>query len=254
MHQIIYSLIICIVVGGTAGYLGSLMITKRTALIGDAFGHVALPGIALALVYNFDPSLGALVALTIGVFLIWLFELKTKLPIEALTVIVFTASVAIAFLFIPEEQVSSALIGDISKVDITSVIISITLCSILIFILNRIYKKVLLMNMSELIAQTEHINTKVLNLIFLLCVAVIVAIGIKITGSLLIGALVITPAATARNLARNLSQYIYGSFILGVIYCLIGFILFKTTGFSAGPMTILTASILFIISVIIKRK
>jgi ABC-type Mn2+/Zn2+ transport system permease subunit len=197
--------------------------------------------------------LGALLALLIGVFLIWIFELKTKLPIEALTGIVFTASVAIAFLFIPEEQVASALVGDISKVDIIAVIISLVLCTILIVLLRGIYKKVLLMNMSELIAKTEHINTTVLNLIFLLCVAVIVAIGIKITGSLLIGALVITPAATARNLAKNLSQYTYGSFLLGAIFSLIGFILYRTVGFSAGPMTILTASVVFIISVIFRK-
>lgn len=240
-------------VGGTAGYLGSLMITKRTALIGDAFGHVALPGIAIALVYSFDPSAGALIALLIGVLLIWLFELKTKLPIEALTGIVFTASVAIAFLFLPEEQISSALIGDISSVNITEVLITLVFCSILILVLKSIYQKVLLMNMSELIAKTEHINVKLINLVFLICVAVIVAIGIKITGSLLIGALVITPAATARNLAKNLSQYTYGSFILGSCFCLIGLILYKVTGYSAGPMTILTASIIFIISMILKR-
>jgi ABC-type Mn2+/Zn2+ transport system permease subunit len=254
MTQTLYSIVLCLVIGGTAGYLGSLMITKRTALIGDAFGHVALPGIALALLYGFDVSLGAFAALIIGVILIWYFERNTKLPIEALTGIVFTASVAIAFLFLPEEQVSTALIGDITMVSAVDVIIALVLCSILIIVLEHIYQKVLLMNMSELLAKIEHINTSLVNLLFLYCVAIIVAIGIQITGSLLIGALVITPAATARNIAKNMNQYVYGSFILGSSFSIAGFLLHLILGYSAGPMTILVATSAFILSMIGNRR
>ena len=90
--QIIYTLILTIFVGGVAGYLGSLMVTKRMALMGGALGHLTMPGVALAITYNFDVSLGALFFLIFGIILIWLFEQKTKLPIEALTAVVFAAS------------------------------------------------------------------------------------------------------------------------------------------------------------------
>ncbi|NCQ02827.1 metal ABC transporter permease, partial [Candidatus Wolfebacteria bacterium] len=76
-NQFLFSLITAIFVGGAAGYLGSLMISKRMALVGDALGHVALPGIGLALLLGLNVSLGAFVFLLAGVLLIWFLEKKT---------------------------------------------------------------------------------------------------------------------------------------------------------------------------------
>ena len=251
--QFLYSLITGIFISGVAGYLGSLMITKRMALVGDALGHVALPGVALALIYGFNPSLGAFPALIFGIILIWLFEIRTKLPMEALTGIVFTASVAIAFLFLPEEKVSTALIGDISQVGLWDTLISAILCIFVFLVLRKIFSKIILANLSENLARVEHVKVERYNFIFLACIAVVVALGIKVTGSLLMGALVIIPAAVARNFARNLSQYSYGAVLVGAISCVLGIFLFKFTQFPAGPLIILVNAVIFVISIILKR-
>jgi len=252
--QFLYSLIVAVFTGGLAGYLGSLMITKRMALVGDALGHVALPGVALALVLGFNPSWGALPALAIGIFLIWLFEIRTKLPMEALTGIVFTASVAIAFLFLPEEKISTALIGDISQIGFWDMLISIILCSIIFLVLRKIFSKMILISLSEDLARAEKVKVEKYNFLYLVCIAITVALGIKITGSLLMGALVITPAAAARNLSRNLYQYSYGALIIGIISCISGVLIFKILGLPTGPFVILTATLIFLISLIFKRK
>ncbi len=65
--QDIYSLITAIFIGGAAGYLGSLMVTKRMALVGDALGHVALPGMGLALLFGLNVSVGAFILTGIDV-------------------------------------------------------------------------------------------------------------------------------------------------------------------------------------------
>ena len=252
--QFLYSLIVGIFIGGVAGYLGSLMITKRMALVGDALGHVALPGIAIALIYGFNPSWGAISALIVGILLIWFFEMHTKLPMEALTGIVFTASVAIAFLFLPESEVSTALIGDISRINLVDTIVSVILSLIVFLILKKIFSKMILASLSENLARVEKVNTKKYNFIYLVCIAIIVALGIKVTGSLLMGALVITPAAAARNVASNLFQYSFGALIIGIISCVLGILLFKVFALPAGPFIILTASLIFLISLIFKKQ
>jgi ABC-type Mn2+/Zn2+ transport system permease subunit len=249
----LYSLIVGIFIGGVAGYLGSLMITKRMALVGDALGHVALPGIALALIYGFNPSWGAIPALFLGILLIWFFEIHTKLPMEALTGIVFTASVAIAFLFLPEEKVSAALIGDISQVGFWDTLTSVMLSILAFIVLRKIFNKIILANLSENLAKVEHIKVEKYNFIYLACIAIVIALGIKVTGSLLMGALVITPAAAARNFARNLSQYSFGALIIGVISCVFGILIFKMFSLPASPFIILTASSIFLISLIFKK-
>ena len=106
--QFIYALILATSIGSVAGYIGSLMVTKRMALMGGALGHLTLPGVTLALIYGFDVSLGALIFLAIGILFIWLFEIRTKLPMEALTAVVFASSIAVAFLFLPEEETEKA--------------------------------------------------------------------------------------------------------------------------------------------------
>lgn len=251
--QFLFSLITGIFIGGVAGYLGSLMITKRMALVGDALGHVALPGVALALIYGFSVSLGAFPVLILGIILIWLFEMRTKLPMEALTGVVFTASVAIAFLFLPESQVSTALIGNISQVGLWETLASVILCIITWLVLRRIFSKIILANLSENLAKVEHIKVEKYNFIYLACIAVVVALGIKVTGSLLMGAMVITPAAAARNFSRNLSQYSYGALVVGSLSCALGVFAFKFFALPAGPLIILVATFLFLISLIFKK-
>lgn len=252
--RFLYSLITSLFIGGVAGYLGSLMITKRMALVGDALGHVALPGVALALIFGFNVSWGALPCLALGIFLIWFFEIRTRLPMEALTGIVFTASVAIAFLFLPESEVSEALIGDISQINFVDTLVSIILSLIIFLILKKIYAKMVLINLSEELAKAYGVEVRKYNLVYLVAIAIVVALGIKVTGSLLMGALVITPAAAARNLSHNLSQYSYGSLIIGIVACFLGTLLFKFLGFPAGPLVILTATLIFLISLALKKR
>ena len=66
-----FSLVIGISVGFSAGYLGSLMVLEKMALVGDALSHVALPGLALGILFNFNPFLGAFAFLFSSAVIIW---------------------------------------------------------------------------------------------------------------------------------------------------------------------------------------
>jgi len=253
-NQFLFSLVAGIFIGGAAGYLGSLMLTKRMALVGDALGHVALPGIGLALLLGANVSLGAFLFLLLGIFMIWLFEIKTSLPMEALVGIVFVASLAIGFLIVPEPELLEALFGDISKVSFEMALASM-LFSIAIFLaIKRIYPNMILAGVSNDLAKSEGIKIKKQNFIYLLSIAAIVALGIKITGSLLVGALVIVPAAMARNLSKNLKEYRLLSVVMGILSSSLGILLFKLTGFPAGPLIILVSTGFFLVSLVFKNK
>jgi ABC-type Mn2+/Zn2+ transport system permease subunit len=214
---------------------------------------LTLPGIALALIYGFNISLFAFLCVILGIILIWLFEIRTKLPLEALTAIVFAFGVALAFLFLPIEKAETALIGDVSKVSFLDTFITCLLCLFIFFLIKKIYFKMVLINLSEDLAKSENINVKKYNFLYLFSIALIVALGIKIVGGLLTAALVAIPAATARNLSKNLFQFsFYGTF-LGILSSLLGILLFKITNFPAGPLIILVSFVLFLISLIFKK-
>ncbi|MGQ9639962.1 MAG: metal ABC transporter permease [Candidatus Bathyarchaeia archaeon] len=212
-----------------------------------------MPGIALALIYGFDMSLGAFPFVILGIVFIWLFEIRTKLPMEALTAVVFASGVAVAFLFLPIGQVEAALVGDISKVNFGEAVISVFLTVFIFLVITKIYPKMVLVNISEDLAKSQGINAKKYNLIYLILIAVIVALGVKIVGGLLTAALAAIPDCSARNLSRNLFQYAFGATIIGIISSSLGISIFELTGFSAGPLIILVNAIIFLISTIFKR-
>jgi len=252
--QFILSLITAVFIGGIAGYLGSLMITKRMALVGGPLGHLALPGAALALLYSFNIFWGALGTIVIGAVIIWSLEIRTKLPIEALTGLVFAAGVALSFLILPISQAEEALIGNITKIGLTDTILTIILGTIVFLIIKKIYSKMILSGISGDLAKTEGVNVKKYNLIYLASIALIVALEVKIVGGLLTVAMLVIPASASRNFSRTLSQYSLGALVIGIISAGFGILLFKLIGFSAGPLIILSETLIFLISLIFKKR
>ena len=84
-------------VGSTAGHLGSIMVSKHMALVGDALSHVALPGLALGILFNFNPFIGAFALLVITVIVTWYLQKSTTLSVEAIIGVLFVLALAIEF-------------------------------------------------------------------------------------------------------------------------------------------------------------
>src|SRR6266571_2920042 len=93
-----YSLVAGISVGFAAGYVGSLMVLKRMALVGDALSHVALPGLALGILFNFNPFFGAFAFLFSAAVLTWYIEKTTKLFPESIIGVLFVTALAVGIL------------------------------------------------------------------------------------------------------------------------------------------------------------
>jgi zinc transport system permease protein len=246
MSSFTLSLISGISIGGAAGYLGSLMLGRRMALVAGPLGHLTLPGIALALLWGFDVSIGAFPFVVLGVVLIWLLEMKTGLPTEALTALVFASGVAIAFLFLPVKQAETALVGDISKAGPRGTVLSVAASLAIVLATRAAYPKLVLGNISEELAIAEGVNVRRYNLLYLLLVAVIVALGVKMVGGLLTAALVAVPASAARNVSKNLAQYKLGATAVGVTSAVVGIVLSTLTPFPAGPLVVIVSAAIFL--------
>lgn len=241
-------------VGGVSGYLGSFMVLKRMSLVGDALSHVALPGMAIALILNLNPMLGAFVALTLAVVGVWYLSEKSEIYPEALVGVFFTASLAIGILITPQPELLEALFGNFEKISLFDGII-ITASSVLIFMaVSLISKKLLLGIVSEDLAKAQGIKMKSINLIYLLLVGFVVALGVKFVGTLLMGALVIVPAVAAKNLAKSIKSYqILGS-LLGIFSVVLGLLISGYFHFSSGPIIVLVSIFVFLLSYIFKKK
>ena len=240
--------------GFSAGYLGSLIVLEKMALVGDALSHVALPGLALGLLLNFNPFFGAFTFLFASAVIIWHLGRVTKLSFETLVGAVFTLALALGILLVPEPDLLEALFGNITEATLLEVLISVVTSIGVVFLTQRIHKKIVLGLISEELAVSKGINIARLNLLYLLLVSLIVATGIKITGTLLVGFLVVTPAAAAKIISPNLSRYFALSAVFGLISSVSGILLSSYLNVLPGPLVVLAGVTIFVVVVILRWR
>lgn len=252
--NLLFLLLVGGLVGAASGYLGSFMVLKRMSLVGDALSHVALPGIAIALTFGISPMLGALLALVIATFGIWYLAEHSEVYPEALVGVFFTASLSLGLLLTPKPELLEALFGNVDKIGIIDGLTVLAGAVIIFVVTSIISKKLLLGVVSEDLAKSQKIDVAKINLIYLLLVALVVALGVKFLGTLLTGAMVIIPAVTAKNFARSIRSFHLFSIILGVLASVVGILIAKYFGFASGPVVVLTAVVFFIGSYIFRKR
>jgi len=242
---ITFGLIVGVFVGSTAVYLGSIMVSKHMALVGDALSHVALPGLALGILFNFNPFIGAFAFLAATVIVTWYLQKSTTLSVEAIIGVLFVLALAIGILITPQVDLLEALFGDVSKITFTDTIITVLVSVSVIFVTKTIYQKLAVSMISKELAIASRIKVERINLIYLFLVAIIVALGIKEVGTLLVGALVIVPAAAAKNISSTLSHYSLMSAIFGLASATSGVILSSYVNLPAGPLVVIVGAAIF---------
>lgn len=253
-YQLFYTLLSGIFIGGVAGYLGTLMLSKKMSVVAGPLAHLALPGVALALIFGFSISLGSFPFVIIGAILIWLLEKKTKLPMENLAAIIFASGVGIALLILPIGKAEEALIGNITQITQLETLWMIALSALIFYVIRRIYRKMMLINVYEDLATVEGIDTGSYNLLYLLSIATVVALGVYLVGGLITAALIAMPAASAKNISGNLRSYINWSIAFGIISAILGIFVGLFWHLPTGPCIIISGVALFLLTVSMHKK
>jgi len=244
----VFLLLVGVFVAAAAANLGMFMVLKRMSLVGDALSHVALPGIAIAMTFNISPMIGAFVALFFAIIGIWYLSQKSAVYPEALVGVIFTGSLALGMLITPEPELLEALFGDIEKITPIEGIIAIILSLIVIVVTKLISRKLILSIVSEDLARSTGIRANLVNLIYLLSIGVVVALGVKFVGTLLTGALVIVPAAAAKNVSSRLATYSLLATAIGIVSAAGGIIAGGGLHIAVGPCVVLLSIFIFILS------
>ena len=206
-EPVVFAILAGVFAGLAAGYMGSLMVTKRMALVGDVLSHVALPGIALGLLLNFNPFVGAFGFLFAAVIATWYIERSTRLPLDAVIGVLFVFALAVGLLLTPEPDLLEALLGNIAGVGWLDAVVAVATSTAVVLVARSVYTSVVLSHISEELAVSAKVRVGRVTFVYLFLVAVVVAVGIKVVGTLLVGALVILPAAAAKNISTSLARY-----------------------------------------------
>lgn len=244
-----------LIVGALLALLGVLVVLRRMSFFADAIGHSALPGIALALLFNLNPFLGALgftllVAATIGTI-----RVRSRLPVDTLLGIFFPAAVALGVMIVQrtpgyQTDLLAVLFGDILTVGWVDLGISLVIAIITIAVLARTGKALVSIAFDEALARTEGVPVARLELVFMLMLAAVIALAIKLVGIILVTAMLVIPAATAQILARSLASMFALSVAASAVAVIAGMAVSAAANLPSGPTIILVSAGLFAIALV----
>ncbi len=235
-----------------AGLMGSIAVMRRMALASDALSHIALPGIAIALLVHVNPFLGGLIALVLGTVLVWAIEYRSRIPTDVVVGVIFSAALAMGSLLASGDELIEALFGAPNTSDSFN-LIGLGAASLVIVFIVRYRSQLVIRLVSPDLARPAGINVPRLDLLYLLAFALTIALGLRYLGVLLMGSLIIIPAATAMRLGTNLRTMQTISVAIAMLATLSGMLLAPVLCLAAGPLVIVIAASIFFLSLAVRR-
>ena len=241
------------------GVLGTMAVNNKMAFFSDALGHSAFTGIALGVLLGIHNEVISLVSF--GVFMaLVITRVKNKGNTSSDTVIsVFSsASIAVGLLILSYgggfSKYSTYLVGDILSVTPSELLSLLITFAAVMIVWAFIYNKLLIISINRELAASRGIKTAIYENAFVVIVAVVVMMSIKWVGILLINSLLILPAASARNIARNSKQYLLLSVVISIICSVAGLLVSFYADTSAGATIVTISAIVFFATYIFRKK
>ncbi|TSC72710.1 MAG: zinc ABC transporter permease [Parcubacteria group bacterium Gr01-1014_38] len=244
-----------IAIAVVSGVLGVFIVLRGMAFFSDAIAHASLLGVGLALLFTAPPLVGALLLAVVAAVVIATLRGRTVLSLDTLIGVFFSAAVAlgvitIGFLKGYRADLLAFLFGDVLALGPLDVVLAWVLSVVVLIALFFSWRAVVLSTLHRDLAAVEGVPVVRTDLLFLVLVALVVAVAIRIVGVILVTALLIVPAATAQNLARNFQAMVAWSVGVSVVSLFGGLALSFATNLPSGPTIVVVASALFLLSLV----
>ncbi len=248
---ILRALIAGVALAIVTGPLGCVVVWRRMSAFGDTMSHSALLGVVLSTLFHIDLTIGvfattALVALALNAL-----SGQNSVAVDSLLAILANASLAIGMVLLGlltliRVDLMSFLFGDILAVSNGDVVVIVGGGIAILGILALIWRSLLAGTVSEDIARAEGLNPDRSRLIFMLLMAAVVAVAMKIVGVLLVTALLIIPATAARRLSTTPEHMAILASVIGALAVAIGLYGSVLTDAPTGPAIVVAGLIFFI--------
>jgi ABC-type Mn2+/Zn2+ transport system permease subunit len=215
------SIFLSLTMAVAAGLIGCFAVMRRMALAGDALSHVALPGVGLALALHVHPVFGAVAMLAFGALLVWQIEDRSHIATETVVGVIFSVALAVGSMLTSGEDLIEALFGSSGALSFGEILFGLVGAAAVIAFVVKKKNALVVALVSPDIARTAGVDIRRLNLIYLQMFALTVALGLRFLGVLLMGSLIIIPAASAKNLSspRLICQAKPAVFSIGLLFC-----------------------------------
>jgi zinc transport system permease protein len=235
-----------------AGPLGCLVVWRRMSYFGDTIAHGALPGVALGIALGLDPMIGVLGVAALVALLVLAFRRGGRLPSDAILGMLSHSALSIgmiglAFMSAVRVDLTALLFGDILAISWPEVWATAAGAAAVLALLLAVWRPLVAATVDEDLARAEGVRAAALSVFFMLLVAGVVALAMKVVGVLLVTALLVIPAVTARRLARSPEEMAMLAPLFGVAAVGGGLALSLYGDTPSGPSIVAAAFALFLV-------
>ena len=241
-----------------SGPFGAFIVWRRLAYFGDTLSHSGLLGVTLALAFHFNVTLGVCaIALLVAISMLFI-QSRLSVASDTLLGILSHTSLALGLLALAAFQeirvdVLGFLYGDILSINIHDVIMIYLGGMLAVILLIFLWPSMLLVTLSPDLAKVEGLHPQKIQAVYMILLAILIAFAIKIVGVLLITALLIIPAASARPIAKSPEMMAVLASIIGVISVIGGIGFSHFWDIPTGPTIVVISSLILALMVTAKK-
>ena len=249
-----------ILIGVICAVIGTFVVLKGFAFIGDALAHIAFTGIVVAFIGGFAFYLGALVAAVLAALGIGAVSrragISTDTSIGILFSGVFALGIVLASVGIQTYTVDlfSYLFGDILGVQAADLVAIALLGALVLLVVLALFKELLFVSFDPVVAEAAGLPGGVLQMLLLVLLAVTVVVSVQAVGVVLVVAMLVTPSATAYLLTNRFGRMMALGAGFGALSALIGFYLSYYLNVPSGGTIVLVASAFFLLALVFSPK
>ena len=242
-----------------ASVSGTFIVLKRYSMMSETLAHSALVGVAVGLVAGFNPLWMAVIVAIISAWLIEYLRTSFSLYSDSILAIMLSGSLAIAVIIVSlggafNNSLFSYLFGSILSVSEQDVWTIVIFGSLALSILLLFSKELYFIAYDEEVAKVSGIKVKMLNFLLVTVVAIIIALSIRVVGSLLIGALMVIPTVSALQYRVGFLHTVLISLFFALISVIAGITLSFYFSLPSGATIVLCVLVIFIVSLIVNKK
>ncbi len=247
-----------ILIGSLTSIIGVFLVLRNLAFLGEALSHGVFPGIILSFLLKVNLLVGAVVSGIITVIGISLISRDRKTSANTATGILFTTMLALGIVLIStvrnyKADLTSLLLGDILAVTWNDIALTLIVSVIVIATLRLLWKKLIIVSFDPSFASSIGINVARLDMILYFLISLSIVVAIPAVGNLLVVALSIIPAATARLSTNRIGPMVILSVIYGTLISVIALYLTYYLQVATGATIVLLQAGWFLVVFSLKR-
>jgi len=242
-----------------ASISGTFIVLKRYSMLSETLAHSALVGVAVGLVAGFNPLWMAVAVAIASAWIIEYLRSTFSLYSDSILAILLSGSLAVAVIIVSlggafNNSLFSYLFGSILSVSNEDVYTIVIFGSVSLALLLAFSKELYFIAYDEEVAKVSGIKVKLLNFLLVTVTAIIIALSIRVVGSLLIGALMVIPTVSALQYRVGVLQTVLISLVFALFSVSAGMILSFYFSLPSGATIVLCVLCVFIVSLVINKK